>query len=90
MAIVKTVKVSDKGQISIPLQVREAAGIYEGDELILVQKDDKILLEKSSSALEDDFRDIMLLSEKSLREIWDNEEDDIWAEYLQWTKKIWY
>jgi len=83
MAIVKTVKVSDKGQISIPLQVREAAGIYEGDELILVQKDDKILLEKSSSALEDDFRDIMLLSEKSLREIWDNEEDDIWAEYLQ-------
>ncbi len=86
MVIVKTVKVSDKGQISIPLEVREAAGIYQGAELVLVESEGKILLEKAgaiSSRVEDDFRDILKWNELALKEVWDNPEDDIWSTYLE-------
>ena len=86
MVIIKTVKVTDKGQISLPLVVREAAGIERGDELIIVQDDGKIMIEKASnltSKIQDDFSDILKHSEESLREVWDNPEDDIWASYLE-------
>ena len=36
---IKTVKVTDKGQISIPTSIRELAGISKGDELIIVISD---------------------------------------------------
>ena len=36
---IKTVKVSDKGQIAIPQSIRENMGIEKGDELILSYKE---------------------------------------------------
>ena len=42
--IVKTVKVSDKGQIAIPQSIREEVGINQGDELVIFQSDGKILI----------------------------------------------
>ncbi len=33
--------------------------------------------------IEEDFKDILSLSEKSLRNVWDNKEDDIWSKYLK-------
>ena len=81
--ILKTVKVSDKGQIAIPQDMREEAGINKGDTLIIIQEDNKLLLEKNSEKMKDDFRDILKLSEHSLREVWDNEEDNIWNKYLK-------
>ena len=83
--IVKTVKVSDKGQISIPFDIRQLAGIEKGDELVVTEKEGKILLEKAdrvSKKISDDFRDILKISENSLKEIWDSKEDDIWSSYL--------
>ena len=83
---VKTVKVSDKGQIAIPLDIRELAGIERGDELVVTEEAGKILLQKAdavSKKMKDDFKDILKLSEHSLKEVWDNEEDDIWATYLE-------
>lgn len=80
--ILKTVKVSDKGQIAIPHDVREKAGINKGDTLIIIQEDNKLLLEKTSEKMKDDFKDILKLSEHSLKEVWDNKDDDIWNEYL--------
>ena len=85
MSYIKTIKVSEKGQISIPLKIRESIGIYRGDELVLVQDGEKILIEKSekiSKQIKDDFKDIPYYNEKSLKEIWDNVEDDIWSSYL--------
>ncbi len=83
---IKTIKVSDKGQIAIPQIIREKAGINRGDELIIIQTKGKILLEKSqkiSNQMKDDFKDIISFSEKSLKDVWDNKEDEIWSTYLK-------
>jgi AbrB family looped-hinge helix DNA binding protein len=77
----KIIKVTDKGQIAIPTSIRKSMGIEKGDELILVREKDKILIEKTkrvSEKMKDDFKDILKLSEMSLRKLWDNEEDEIW------------
>lgn len=82
----KTIRVSDKGQIAIPNQIRETLGIERGDELTVIQIDNKILIEKAQKTeqrLKDDFKDILKFSEKSLKEVWDNKSDDIWNEYLK-------
>jgi len=44
--------------------------------------DGKILLEKSDK-LKDNFKDIQKFSEESLKEIWENEDDEIWDSYLK-------
>ena len=49
---VKTVKVSEKGQIAIPLDIREAIGIKKGDELIVMQDGNKIFVEKATESAE--------------------------------------
>ena len=82
----KTVKVSDKGQIAIPRDIRDNIGIERGDELVLFQIGGKILIEKSkivAEKMEEDFSDLLKFSEESLKEVWDNKEDDIWNTYLK-------
>ncbi|NQZ84971.1 MAG: AbrB/MazE/SpoVT family DNA-binding domain-containing protein [Nanoarchaeales archaeon] len=84
--LAKTVKVTDKGQISIPTMIRELIGIEKGDELLIVENNGKLLIEKVDKlALKviDDFSDFPQLTEKSLSEIWDNKEDEIWNQYLK-------
>ena len=78
---VKTVKVSEKGQIAIPLDVREAIGLEKGDELILIQEGGKILLEKATAAvgaLKDEFAPLLKAAEKIAKELWDNKYDEAW------------
>ena len=84
--MMKTVKVSEKGQIAIPQSVRQIMGIHQGDDLVMIQIDGKLLLEKTQQAeqkMKDDFKDILKFSEKSLKEVWDNKEDEIWSKYLR-------
>lgn len=84
--MMRTIKVSEKGQIAIPQAVRDSLGINQGDELVMIQIDNKILLEKSQKIeqkLQDDFKDILKFSEQSLKEVWDNPEDEIWNSYLK-------
>lgn len=84
--IVKTIKVSEKGQIALPKDVRESAKIEVGDSLLLVQKGKSILLEKTEvieKKMKDDFKDLLRLSELSLKKLWDNSGDDIWNSYLK-------
>ncbi len=84
--IIKTIKVSDKGQIALPVEVRESADINVGDSLILIQKGKRIMIEKTEmieSKVKDDFKDLLKLSELSLKDLWDNEYDDIWNIYLK-------
>ena len=82
----KTIKVSEKGQIAIPQSVRDNADIEKGDELFIIQMNGKILLEKVSKLaikMKDDFRDLLRFSEQALKDIWDNKQDDIWNTYLK-------
>ena len=84
--MMRTVKVSEKGQIAIPQPMRNSMNIEQGDELVLFQLNNKILLEKSQKIeqkIKDNFKDILKFSEKSLKSVWDNKEDDIWSEYLK-------
>ena len=83
---ITTVKVSDKGQIAIPQIIRESMKIRKGETLVLLQINNKILLEKSQKAaefLQDEFKDILEFNEKSLKEIWGSKQDDLWNRYLK-------
>ena len=84
--MMKTIKVSDKGQISIPNSIRQKLGIKRGDDLVLFEIKGKILIEKPqrvSEKMKDSFKDILHFSEQSLKEVWDNQEDEIWSSYLK-------
>jgi AbrB family looped-hinge helix DNA binding protein len=81
----KTITVSQKGQITIPTDIQKIMGIKKGDKLILIQKGNKIVLEKSDKIvekLEDEFKDIKDISEHSLKKLWLNRSDDVWDQYL--------
>lgn len=83
---IKTIKISEKGQIAIPKPIREKMGLDKGDELLLCEVDGKIMLEKVkifSNMIKDNFKDIEKFNENSLKEVWDNKEDDIWSSYLR-------
>ena len=63
---------SSRGQVVIPLDLRK--GINKGDKLIVIRKDDEIILKKS-------IPETALISEKSLAKTWLNkEEDKIWKD----------
>lgn len=65
--IIDTTKMSSRGQVVIPLDLRK--GINEGDKLIVIRKDDEIILKKSAD-------DLALLSEESFAESWLNDKED--------------
>lgn len=71
----KIIKVTDKGQISIPIEIRKSIGISVGDELIAVRSGETLCLKKIRK---DDFRDLLKHSEKVANKLWDNKEDEIW------------
>ncbi len=76
----KIIKVTNKGQISLPVIIRNSLNISEGDELILTRANNSIVLRKIR---QDDFKDLLIHSEKALKKIWDNKDDEIWNSYLK-------
>lgn len=70
--IVGITKVSSKGQIVIPVGIR--GDLAEGDKLIVIKRDDEIILKKS-------LPENALLSEKSFAKTWlSKKEDEAWKE----------
>jgi len=79
--LIRTVRVSGKGQIAIPVDIRAAAGIAKGDELVIAHESGRLLLEKAeglSRMVGDDFKDMLRFSESAMRKVWDNDEDEAW------------
>lgn len=79
--ILKTIKLSGKGQIAIPLDIRQDAKIKEGDRLLIIEKDGKIMIEKTciiTEHLQDNFKDLLKHSEKVAEKLWGNKADEIW------------
>jgi len=77
----KTIRVSEKGQIAIPSDIRKEMGIKSGEELIVIRKGDRLLIEKSSKAskrFSKEFDYMVKHSEKTAKKLWGNKEDDIW------------
>ena len=84
--IMKTVTVSGKGQISIPQEIRKQLAVEKGSKLVIVLKDKKLLIRKAtdiSQSVVNDFEDVVLYSEHSLKGIWDSKEDEVWNRYLK-------
>ena len=82
----KTVTVSGKGQISIPQEIRKQLKVEKGSKLVIILKDKKLLIRKASDisqSIGDIFEDVVRYSERSLEEIWDNEEGEVWNRYLK-------
>lgn len=75
MMEVKIVKVTDRGQISLPVGMRESMQIGEGDHLIMTQSSDSIIMKKIKR---EDFSDLLRHSEKVAKKLWDNKEDEVW------------
>ncbi|MEK6842130.1 MAG: AbrB/MazE/SpoVT family DNA-binding domain-containing protein [Nanoarchaeota archaeon] len=70
--IIGATKMSSRGQVVIPLDIRK--DIKEGEKLIVIRKGDEIILKKSVN-------DLALLSEESLAETWLNkDEDEAWKD----------
>ena len=86
----KKVKVSDKGQISIPMEIQREVGIKKGDELLLIRKGQKIVLEKPGRIVEvlnDELADLQGISEASLRRMWLRKKENVWDRYLKASNK---
>jgi AbrB family looped-hinge helix DNA binding protein len=70
--IIDTTKMSSRGQVVIPLDMR--MDIKEGDKLIVIKNGDDIILKKS-------IPEIALWSEGSLSKTWlTDEEDEAWKD----------
>lgn len=84
-----TVKVSDKGQITLPTLIQGMLEIKKGDKLMLYAENNKILLKKINeivAEMSDDFKDMERHTEESLKEFWKNE-PDVWEQYLKKHKR---
>ena len=83
---IKTIKLSEKGQISIPKDIRKGMHLKKGDKLVLITKGEQLILQKADMMLKNlniDKESIgtMMLSEDTLKKDWDNKYDERWNKY---------
>ena len=79
--IVRTAKVSDKGQLVLPADIRKALKMRKATSIVLVSDGTRVYLEREdavASAVEESFADFLKASEASLRNVWENDADAVW------------
>ncbi len=79
--LVKTVRTSQKGQLTLPVAMLRALGIKGKAELVAVQDGDKIVLaraERLAEPLIDELRGFEALGLSVFKQLWDNPEDEAW------------
>ncbi|HEY5605925.1 MAG TPA: AbrB/MazE/SpoVT family DNA-binding domain-containing protein [Thermoplasmata archaeon] len=75
------VRVSSKGQIVIPKEVRKRHRLGRDTDLVLLESGDALVLRKKADVegiLKDEFGPLLRASEEALRDLWENSEDDVW------------
>ena len=75
------VKVSSKGQIVIPKEVRKRHRLGRDTNLVLLESGDALVLRKKTDVeeiLRDEFGPLLRASVETLKELWGNPEDDVW------------
>ncbi|MFH1650439.1 MAG: AbrB/MazE/SpoVT family DNA-binding domain-containing protein [Candidatus Woesearchaeota archaeon] len=88
--LVKVVRVTDKGQISIPVDILRKAGIERGSDLLVFEDKGRILIEKPETITlwsQQELKDIQKIRGKTLKEIWDNSKDEAWSRKLESTPR---
>ena len=81
--VVHVVKVSSKGQIVIPKEVRKRHQVDRDTDLVLIESGDALVLRKKADVealLKDEFTPLLRASDQALKDLWDNSEDDVWNE----------
>lgn len=73
--MIEVVTVGEKGQIVIPKRIRHDFKMHKGMRLLLKEERDKIILKPAKI---DEKHLLMLLSESSLKKVWDNPHDERW------------
>ncbi|MEK6886727.1 MAG: AbrB/MazE/SpoVT family DNA-binding domain-containing protein [Nanoarchaeota archaeon] len=77
---VKTAKITGKGQIAIPKDIRELEGFNEGDKIAVLAYEDHVELRPLKQLRKLDFSkesmQTALASEKVLAKDWDSKEED--------------
>ena len=75
------VKVSSKGQIVIPKEVRIRHRLGRNTDLVLLESGDALVLRKKADVegiLTDEFAPLLRATEDALRGLWESSEDDVW------------
>ena len=70
----KTAKITEKGQIAIPKDMRDREGFKKGSKVVILAFEDRIELRPMKQVHEKMFT--ALASEKSLGKDWNSEEDE--------------
>jgi len=73
---IRTVKITSKGQISIPSVVRARAGFEEGAKVNVISYDDRVELRPMKKEKLSDAVMAMLASEKAFAKNWLSKEDE--------------
>lgn len=82
--IVKTVTVSSKGQVSLPVAALRAMGVEKGTELLLVQEAGRLVLVKASDAgqrVVDELGGWESLATGAFEDTWAGPENDVWDHF---------
>lgn len=78
---IRTVRITSKGQISIPSAIRARAGFKEGEKINVVAYNDRVELRPMKKEKMSDAMFAMLASEEVLAEAWNTpEEDEAWKD----------
>lgn len=79
--LVKTVRLTDKGQLTVPAEALRAMNARKGTEFLLIQEGERIVLVKASAVgrqLLDDMGGWDALAAPAFQDLWENEDDEIW------------
>ena len=88
MGTLETVKMSSRGQIVIPEEMRSELGLKEGSKLVLIREDNKIILESEGEFMKMLSQDKerlgwYMLAQKSLAKVWDNPKDEAASKWYE-------
>ena len=79
--LVRTTRLSSKGQLTLPIDMMRALGLKRGTELVVIQKGEGILLvpaERVAALVEDEVGSFGTLAEPAFADVWGNEIDEVW------------
>ncbi len=75
----EVISIGEKGQIVIPKKMRDDLRLTKGTKLLITEENDKIAIKPITL---DEKHLFMLLSETSLKKVWDNKYDQRWDDVL--------